>query len=477
MILVAGCGYLGARVAALLHESGRQVVGLVHSSESAAKLASSVPFKVMPGDVSDAPALRDLARELGGNGVTAVIHCASSGRGGADAYRRVYLEGMKNLAAVFPAARLVFTSSTSVYSQTDDSIVDESSATEPERETGRLLLAAEQVALARGGVVARLAGIYGPGRWFVLRHLLESKAVIEGGEGRGRILNQIHRDDAARAIVHLLDGSTSGIFNVVDDKPMSQRDCLATLASRFGLPLPPAVPPNADRKRGWTSKHVSNARLRAAGWSPRYGDCFSAFDADHELVSSILSQLEAEAPGALPRRQNIVLIGLMGSGKSAVGRMVAAKLGFTFTDTDQLIVETARRSIPQIFESEGEAVFREKETAALRSLLGSSHHVIATGGGVVTQQRNHPLLRHLGFIVWLDAEVSTLHRRTGSGQGRPLLKDDDPKARLQALYDARRPLYQALAALRITTDDLSLDETSYGVAESARLHFAGVPPG
>lgn len=471
MILVAGCGYLGARIAALLHDAGTQVTGLTHSPESAHHLAEGVPWRVEPCDISDAAAVTSLAQNLGATYVRCVVHCASSGRGGAGEYRRVYVDGVRNLSAAFQNARIVFTSSTSVYSQTDGSVVTETDAALPEKETGRLLVEAEDAALRTGGVVARLAGIYGPGRWFVLRNLLEGKAAIEGGEGEGRVLNQIHREDAASAIVHLVSKKTGGVFNVVDDMPMTQRACLEKLAARFGMPVPPAVPPNPERKRGWTSKRVTNTKLRATGWQPRFASCFDALDGDGELVSSILAQIAAESPDVLPRRRNVVLIGLMGSGKSTVGRMVAAKLGFDFVDTDQIVTQTARCSIPQIFEREGEAAFRSRESAALRSLLHREHCVVATGGGIVTQPRNNPVLRHLGYIVWLDAGVATLHRRTAGGHDRPLLKADDPKAKLQRLLEERGPLYTRLADLRITTDDLSQDETAYGVAESVRLHF------
>src|SRR6188474_3153839 len=93
------------------------------------------------------------------------------------------------------------------------------------------------------------------------------------------------------------------------------------------------------------------------------------------------------------RGKNVVLIGLMGSGKSTIGRLVAHSLGFEFADTDHLIIAAAHRNIPQIFATEGEAGFRGRETAALRTLVGKEGHVIATGGGIVTVPENLPLLR------------------------------------------------------------------------------------
>ena len=471
MILVAGCGFVGARVAGLLHESGHQAVGLTHSEESAARLRESEPWRVLACDISDHDAVARLRGTLCGAPVESVIHCASSNRGGADAYAAVYVRGAANLAAAFPQAFLAFTSSTSVYPQTDGSVVDETSPAEPAKETGKLLREAEKIALASGGLVARVAGIYGPGRSFVLRNLLEGKAAIEGGEGRGRVLNQIHRDDAARALIHLVLGRHSGIFNVTDDAPVTQSECLEALAARFGRPVPPRLPPDPDRKRGWTSKHVSSSKLKATGFVLAHPSYLTALDSDPDLVPSIIAQVRAGSPGVLPRRRNIILIGLMGSGKSSVGRIVASKLGFQFLDTDQIIIESAGKTIPQIFESEGEAAFRLRESAALRSLLHREGCVIATGGGIVTQPRNLPLLHHLGFTVWLEADIATLARRTASSHDRPLLQNEDPKAKLRKLLDARHPLYKQAADLRIQTDELSQDETAYGIAESARLWF------
>jgi nucleoside-diphosphate-sugar epimerase len=124
----------------------------------------------------------------------------------------------------------------------------------------------------------------------VLKSYLEGRASIEGNEGNGRYLNQIHREDSATALVHLITGLHQGIFNVVDDQPITQRECYAELARRFGKPLPPLSDPDTGRKRAWTHKQLSNAKLRATGWSPRYRSYFDALDADPELVPSILAQ-------------------------------------------------------------------------------------------------------------------------------------------------------------------------------------------
>ena len=177
---------------------------------------------------------------------------------------------MRHLTAVFDAAFHVYTSSTSVYAQTDGSIVTEDSPANPPRDTGRLLLEAEQIALDHGGAAVRLAGLYGPGRSFVLKNLLEGNAGIEGADGEGRIINQIHADDAAGALAHVVTHHCTGLFNAVDSRPMTQRECLMDLADLFSLPCPGPKPPDPNRKRGWTNKAVSNARLIQQGWSPRY---------------------------------------------------------------------------------------------------------------------------------------------------------------------------------------------------------------
>jgi nucleoside-diphosphate-sugar epimerase len=131
------------------------------------------------------------------------------------------------------------------------------------------LLEAEKIALAGGGIVARLAGIYGPGRSVLLKKFLEGSAVLEAGGNRW--INQIHRDDGARALLQLAQNeAAAGIYNVCDDTPTTQREIYGWIADFLNRPLPPEGPADLNRKRGWTSKRISNARLRALGWIPRY---------------------------------------------------------------------------------------------------------------------------------------------------------------------------------------------------------------
>jgi nucleoside-diphosphate-sugar epimerase len=160
--------------------------------------------------------------------------------------------------------------------------VTEESPAEPKHETGKILREAEQLVLARGGNVARLGGIYGPGRSFLLKKFLSGEATpkdVASPDSFGvvdpkhdRFVNQIHRDDAATALFFLVDRQSpgGGIYNVVDDQPILQSECYHWLAKRLNRPVPPHGRSISKRKRGESNKRVSNAKLRALGWVPRY---------------------------------------------------------------------------------------------------------------------------------------------------------------------------------------------------------------
>jgi nucleoside-diphosphate-sugar epimerase len=177
------------------------------------------------------------------------------------------LNGARNLLDRFGEAKMLLTSSTSVYAQRDGSWVTEESETKPARETARVLLETEKLVLERGGIVGRLAGIYGPGRSALLSKFLAGTAVID--PENDRFVNQVHRDDIASAIFLLL-GQRTQICNVVDDQPMLQTDCYRWLAQRLNRPLPPIGKSTEQRKRGESNKCVSNAKLRHLGWVPQY---------------------------------------------------------------------------------------------------------------------------------------------------------------------------------------------------------------
>src|SRR5947209_3500015 len=175
-ILIAGCGYVGQATGDLFHAEGWAVEGWTHSAKSAARL-SAKPYPVYGIDIADQAQIR--ARAPAAAGFDAVIHCASSGGGGVEAYRQIYLNGARNLLIRFSGSQMLFTGSTSVYAQCDGSWVTEESETKPAREEGRILLETEDLVLGDGGIVARLGGIYGPGRSALLTKFLSGTAMID----------------------------------------------------------------------------------------------------------------------------------------------------------------------------------------------------------------------------------------------------------------------------------------------------------
>jgi len=264
-ILIAGCGYVGEATADLFHCAGWDVEGWVHSKQSAARL-SVKPYSIRVIDLSQRG---EIARHTGP--FDAVIHCASSGGGNAEAYREIYLNGVRHLLETFPKAKILFTSSTSVYAQRDGSRVAEESETKPLRETSRVLLEVEKLILEKGGIVARLGGIYGPQRSALLSKFLNGTATID--PNNDRFVNQVHRNDIASALFLLLnrEAETSAqIYNVVDDQPLLQSECYRWLAKRLNRSLPPIRKSDQPRKRGDTNKRVSNSKLRQLGWIPSY---------------------------------------------------------------------------------------------------------------------------------------------------------------------------------------------------------------
>jgi nucleoside-diphosphate-sugar epimerase len=263
-VLIAGCGYLGQAVADLFVVEGWEVEGWTRSAESAQSL-STKPYPIHSIDISRSDQVRAQKGDF-----DAVIHCASTRGGDADSYRCVYLDGARNLLERFASSRILLTSSTSVYVQKDGEWVTEESAAEPEHETGKILRDTERLILTNDGIVVRLGGIYGPGRSALLRKFLSGDAVVDSQ--KDRLVNEIHRDDAIEAIRLLIkrEGLTGEIYNVVDDQPILQSECYLWLAMKLNRPLPPAGRSTSKRKRGESNKRVSNAKLRAIGWVPRY---------------------------------------------------------------------------------------------------------------------------------------------------------------------------------------------------------------
>lgn len=266
-IIIVGCGFLGKATAQLFSEHGYHVTGIVSSETSREELLKEhPPFKIIACDVTSQETVDKIAPQL--QEAALMIYAVSSGKGDAETYAAVYRDGLKNVLTAWRPAHLIFVSSTSVYAQTDGEVVTESSETEPDRATSRMLLEAEAIALAAGGSVARFAGIYGPERSILLKKFLANEARLE--EGGHRFINQIHRDDGAQALYHLGISAPAGIYNVTDDTPATQREVYQWIAEALKKPLPPDGPADLNRKRGWTSKRVSNKKLCDTGWSPQF---------------------------------------------------------------------------------------------------------------------------------------------------------------------------------------------------------------
>ena len=160
--------------------------------------------------------------------------------------------------------------------------------------------------------------------------------------------------------------------------------------------------------------------------------------------------------GRAGRSGNIFLVGMMGAGKTTVGRQLARRLGKTFFDTDHEIQKRTGVSIPTIFEIEGEAGFRRRESGVLAALAMLEDAVLATGGGIVIAPENRLLLKERGTVVYLRAAVDDLFARTRHDRTRPLLQTEDPRAKLAELFAARDPLYREVADIIIDTSRQSV---------------------
>ena len=271
-LLIAGCGYLGQAVADLFWADGWKVEAWTRSPESARQL-SGKPCQTRAVDISEAKQVAAYRENF-----EVILHCASTRGGNVDAYRGVYLNGARNLMETFPDARLIFTSSTSVYAQTGGEWVTEDSPAQPKTESGEILREAEGGVLLNGGVVIRLGGIYGPGRSALLKKLLKGEAILDFESDR--FVNEIHRNDAATAVRLLALQKESGgkVYNVVDNEPILQSECYRWLAAKLNRPLPPVGTSKSKRKRGESNKRVSNAKLRAFSWVPRYPNFASGME-------------------------------------------------------------------------------------------------------------------------------------------------------------------------------------------------------
>ena len=165
----------------------------------------------------------------------------------------------------------------------------------------------------------------------------------------------------------------------------------------------------------------------------QYGDM-----TQNEIINALKQKLD----------RPIVLIGMMGSGKSHIGRQLASELDLEFIDTDSVIVERAGASVAEIFERDGEAKFREAEKNTILELLDRSPCVIATGGGLPVNPESLQAIKEKSHSVWLEADIETLLERTAKNKNRPLLQQEDPAAVLRGLLEKRRDIY-AKADIRV----------------------------
>lgn len=156
-------------------------------------------------------------------------------------------------------------------------------------------------------------------------------------------------------------------------------------------------------------------------------------------------------------KKTVALVGMMGSGKTAVGRAVALKLGVPFLDSDAEIEAAANLSVPEIFQRDGEEFFRKRESEVIRRLLETQSGILSTGGGAFLAQLNRDNISAKGVALWLDAPLDLLWQRVRHKDSRPLLRTANPRATLGEIFEVRTPIYR-LAELRVAcAHDLSID--------------------
>lgn len=170
--------------------------------------------------------------------------------------------------------------------------------------------------------------------------------------------------------------------------------------------------------------------------------------------------ISAGAPVELARqvlgKRNLVLVGLMGAGKSAIGKLVASELGIPFIDSDHEIERVSRMTIPELFEKYGEPEFRKLENRVIKRLLRTGPRVLSTGGGAFMNGDTRASIKAAGVSLWLDADLETLWERVIKRDNRPLLKTENPKQTLENLMIARYPTY-ALSDLAVKSRDVKKD--------------------
>lgn len=169
-------------------------------------------------------------------------------------------------------------------------------------------------------------------------------------------------------------------------------------------------------------------------------------------------------------RKTLVLVGMMGAGKTAIGNALARALALPFLDSDEEIERAANRSVAEIFARDGESFFREKESQVIRRLLAGKPCVLSTGGGAFLSEANRQAIAEKGVSLWLKADLDLLWQRVRHKPTRPLLRTADPKGTLAALLEARAPVY-ALADLTVEArSEYSIDEMTARVIDALAAH-------
>ena len=188
-----------------------------------------------------------------------------------------------------------------------------------------------------------------------------------------------------------------------------------------------------------------------------------------DTILNLAPSLGERAKAALGKR-NLVLVGLMGAGKSAIGRIVAQQLGLPFIDTDTEIERVSRMSISELFAAYGEEEFRALETRVIKRLLRTGPRVVSTGGGAFINERTRKQIERGGVSVWLSADLDVLWERVNKRDHRPLLKTENPKQTLQDLMDKRYPIY-GLADITVQSRDVRKEVIANEVLTSVIEHF------
>lgn len=275
-LVVFGAGYVGGEVVRQAVARGLRVTALTRNAEKARALAEAGVAVIVDDLAADSWHTHAALRE----GADFVLNCVSSGGGGPVGYRHSYVEGMKSVLAWanrVPVGTILYTGSTSVYPQGGGVRVDETASVEETRAAGSPLVEAEDLLLGWGGgarrFVLRLAGIYGPGRHYLLDQLRDGSGEVAGnGEYR---LNLIHRDDIAGAVWAAFDapaGVADGVLNVADDGAAPKVEMTAWLAMKLGVPRPRFTgEPATGRRRVTPDRVIANDKIkRVLGWRPVY---------------------------------------------------------------------------------------------------------------------------------------------------------------------------------------------------------------